>query len=714
MGGVLILAEKPNQALAYSTAMTSFKKCDGYFDVSDPIFGEAKITYGFGHLVELAEPTEYSEEYSKWSLDNLPILPQQYKFRVGKGKSKQFNIVKKLLKEADEIIIATDCDREGENIARSIIELAQCSDKKTKRLWINSLERDEIRKGFSELKEGKDFYNKYIEAQTRQIADWLVGINISRLYTCLMQQNGLNETFSIGRVQTPTLFLVYQKEKSIADFKPQNFYEVEGIFITADGEGYRGKLNQKFDSPTDLKTFLNENGVLKSKDAQGVVVKYETNRKETSSPKLYSLSNLQEDMNKRYKVSPAQTLEIVQSLYESKLLSYPRTDCNYITESELHYLQNNLSDYLNTFNLTIKSPNMNPGKRYVNGEKVQEHYAIIPTKKTLSETEFNKLNDNEKQVYELVLKRTLAMFEEKYQYDETEILTKVGQIHFKTIGKTVINSGFKKILNDEEGTKDEEVVLLPQLKLEQQVRAELKGKEGVTKPPKSFTEGTLITGMKNVGRIIDDVTNKDILKETEGIGTEATRANILETLKRQSYITVVKNKVKLTEKGAALCEIIKNREISSAEMTAKWESYLKKIGDGEGSQEKFLLSIERFIKYLLSEAPNDVKNGAILINKIKEDKEQNENVGNCPKCGKIVKEKSKVFACTNTECEFILFKKILNKTLSASNVRMLLSDKRQTNLIKGLVGKSGKTFDAYITFNDSYSTTFQFPKRGEK
>lgn len=380
----IILSEKPSQALEYSKAMNKSVRKDGYYEVEDPILGgKAIITYGIGHLIQLAPPEKYDENLKQWKLETLPILPKNYKFQVVTKTSKQFNIVKRLLtsKDCTEIVIATDSDREGENIARSIISMTGATNKKISRLWINSLESDEIRKGFANLRDGKDFYNSYIEAQTRQISDWLVGINGSRLYTLLLKQKGLEGVFSIGRVQTPTLFLIYQREQEIKNFKPEKFYEVEAIFTKSNNECYIGKLNKKFKSSEEISGFFQLHGIDLKQENAGSVVLYETVAKETKSPKLYALSDLQSEANRLYKFSPSDTLKIMQNLYEAKLLSYPRTDCNYITDAEFEYLKSNLSAYLQTFDLKIDHPQLDPDKRYVNGQRVQEHYAIIPTKK---------------------------------------------------------------------------------------------------------------------------------------------------------------------------------------------------------------------------------------------------------------------------------------------------------------------------------------------
>lgn len=312
------------------------------------------------------------------------------------------------------------------------------------------------------------------------------------------------------------------------------------------------------------------------------------------APKLFSLSDLQSFANKRFKYSADKTLSIAQKLYEKKVLSYPRSDTNYIGSPEFDYLKSNLSRYLELAGVGISEPQLNENKRYVDGSKVQEHYAIIPTKKLPKLSDVTK---DEKNIYLLVLYRTLAIFEKPYIYDETTIDTAINQVLFQSKGKTEKERGWKRLYKQEEKDKDDP--LLPEVTVNDSVAFALETKEGKTQPPNYYTEGTLLTAMKHVGRAMDDKDSKDILKETEGIGTEATRASIIETLKKQDYITISKSKIYVTEKGELLCRIIAEDEIANAGMTAQWERYLKKIRSQQGTQEAFLGSIERFVQHLI-------------------------------------------------------------------------------------------------------------------
>ncbi|SFH83758.1 type IA DNA topoisomerase [Pisciglobus halotolerans] len=696
MGNTVILAEKPSQAKAYTDAFAKVEKKDGYYNVSDNELPNATITYGYGHLLSLSEPEKYNAAWKKWQLDKLPVFPEHYQFQVAAGKSKQYKIVKGLLDKADKIIIATDSDREGEAIARLIINLSGNNHKPIKRLWINSLETSEIKNGFKHLKDGADFYSTYKEAETRQIADWLVGINLSRLYTLYMQKNGLQGVFSIGRVQTPTLYLIYQRNQEIEHFVSKPFFELYATFSNEDRQ-YQGKYKERFDTIDDLQQFKENHGL--TKDVNGVVEDVKIEEKKKYAPKLFSLSDLQAAANKKYGYGASESLAIVQNLYEKKYLSYPRTDTNYIGTPEFSYLKAQLVNYLNLVGEEIKDPQLNENKRYVNGKKVQEHYAIIPTK-TLPKLE--SLPEKERNIYQLVLYRTLAIFEEPYIYDETTILTKASGVLFKSTGKVEKILGWKQLYKKlgKESKDNENEQVLPAVKVGELFRTDPFHKKGETKPPSYYTEGTLIRAMKNVGRSIEDEDNKDILKETEGIGTEATRANIIETLKKQEYINIQKNKIYVTQKGMTLCEIIQNDEIANSEMTAKWEKYLKKIRHRQGTQEAFLKSIQNFITHLVKKVPETFEHSHIKEQATKID--QNKVIGKCPSCSGNILDKGKFYGCTgySNGCRFSLPKKWSSKTLTKTNIKELLT-KQETSLIKGFKSKKGYIFNAKLKINNN-------------
>ena len=589
-----------------------------------------------------------------------------------------------------------------------IINLSGNSRKTIKRLWINSLETSEIKKGFQNLKDGQAFYSTYKEAETRQIADWLVGINLTRLYTLYMQKNGMRGVFSVGRVQTPTLFLIYQRNEEIKHFVSKPFYELYATFTHSNGK-YKGKYKERFDTLENLDGFKETNQLEQAENAEVTNVKVEEKRQ--YAPKLFSLSDLQSFANKRFKYSADKTLSIAQKLYEKKVLSYPRSDTNYIGSPEFDYLKSNLSRYLELAGVGISEPQLNENKRYVDGRKVQEHYAIIPTK-TLPKT-LPKLSDvtkDEKNIYLLVLYRTLAIFEKPYIYDETTIDTAINQVLFQSKGKTEKERGWKRLYKQEEKDKDDP--LLPEVTVNDSVAFALETKEGKTQPPNYYTEGTLLTAMKHVGRAMDDKDSKDILKETEGIGTEATRASIIETLKKQDYITISKSKIYVTEKGELLCRIIAEDEIDNAGMTAQWERYLKKIRSQQGTQEAFLGSIERFVQHLIEKVPQNFQDKKENIADVAGHMEKENVMGTCPKCQNSVVDKGKFYGCSGYKdgCKFTLPKRWSQKALTKKNVQDLLS-KRETSLIKGFKSKKGSNFSAKLTLNDEMKLAFEFPKK---
>lgn len=703
MKPVIILAEKPSQALAYAESFGKFSKKDGYI-ILNP--SNDIITWGFGHLVELASPEDYRDEWKKWNMKELPIIPESFKFKVGQGKAKQFNVVKKLLKEAKQIVIATDSDREGENIARSIINQAQVGNKEIKRLWINSLESDEIQKGFSNLRDGNEFYSSYIEAQTRQISDWLIGINLSRMYTLSLQKKGINEgVFSVGRVQTPTLYLIYTRQKEIENFIPEPFFEMQAL-VKAENGMFKAKYNKKFPTKKDLLDLIKKHQLLASNP--GVISNVEMKHVSQPSPLLFSLSDLQSLINKKYKVSPADTLKHVQSLYEAKILSYPRSDCRHITDSEFHYLVERMQDYQSLLNYTINQPNTSKRKRYVDGSKVQEHYALIPTKKIPTQKELSKLSAIQKNIYFTVLKRTMAMFETNFTYDETTITVDVKGLPFKSKGRTIIDKGWQKLEYATSKPSDKkENTELPLVQKNETVEAELSTSEGFTSPPKAYTEGTLITAMKTCGKELENEKEKEILKATEGIGTEATRANVLETLKKQTYIDIQKNNVTVTKKGMILCQAVKDTLLSSPEMTAKWETYLKKIKNEEGTQEAFLANIQKFIQHtLVSSAEVIEKNDwSTHVNSNYGTKQM---IGKCPACGQSIMDKGKFYGCSgyHNGCTFTLPKRYVGKTLSETMIKNLINTK-ETQVLKGFNKKEGESFSAALMLTENYKLVFK-------
>ncbi|CAM3294448.1 type IA DNA topoisomerase [Filibacter tadaridae] len=706
----VILAEKPSQAKAYADAF-SVKRNEGFLEIlPSPIFPEgAYITWGIGHLVELKEPKAYDAKWAKWSLTNLPILPSHYEFQVAKGKSKQFTIVKRLLKGTDTVINACDVDREGSNIFYSIYYQTGAKNQTIKRLWINSLEVDEVRKGFSNLQDNRKDLLLYEEAKARQISDWLVGMNGSRLYSLLLQARGIRDVFAIGRVQSPTVYLIYQRQMEIETFISEPFYEIEATFTASQGS-YKGKAKSKEPKREIVQELLKKHGI--HPKSPGVITTVTHTDKRTPPPQLHSLSTLQATANRLWKTSPANVLKTMQGLYEKKLVTYPRTDSRHITPSEFTYIAGQVSDYQRLINHPFPVASLAPKKRYVDSSKVQEHYAIIPTKKIPSQAVLAGLSALERNMYEEVIRTTLSMFHTDYLYTETKVKTDVNGLPFFTTGKTERDKGWKALFTRPSKENDKEEPTLPPLIPNEAVESAIGIKEGKTVPPKPYTEGQLIAMMKTCGKLVEDKGETDILKEIEGLGTEATRSGIIETIKRHGYIDVKKNIVSITDKGRILCQALEGNLLASPSMTAKWETYLRKIGNGEGTQERFLGSIAKFINSLLAEVPEQLKSKKIDVQLVATTAPAavRNGIAPCPKCknGFIIAHKN-FYGCSayRSGCKQTFPGTFLKKKLTPTQVKLLCT-KGKTNIIKGFTANNGKQFDAQLSLvNGRLNLEFQ-------
>lgn len=701
----VILAEKPSQAKAYADAFTS-RKHDGYMEINPcPTFPEgAFLTWGVGHLVELKEPHTYNPSWKRWSLGSLPILPERYEFQVAQGKYKQFQVVKKLIRGTNTVINACDVDREGSNIFYSIYYMTGARNQLIQRLWINSLEADEVRKGFENLRDNKKDLQLYEEAKARQISDWLVGMNGSRLYTLLLKAKGIEEVFPIGRVQSPTVYLIYQRQREIETFVSEPFFEAEAIF-TAEHGIYKGKAKLKEPKRELIAEALNSRNI--TKRTPGVISELTNTDKRTPPPQLHSLSTLQATANRRWKASPATVLKTMQTLYEKKLVSYPRTDTRHITPSEFNYLVEAVEDYQKLIEHPFEVASRTPKKRYVDSSKVQEHYAIIPTKKLPTPAALTKLSPLERNLYEEVIRTTLSMFHRDYLYTETKVITDVNGLPFFTTGKTERDKGWKELFAAPTKAKDAEEPTLPPLVKEETVQSEIGIKEGATQPPKPYTEGQLIAMMKTCGKLVEDQSETDILKEIEGLGTEATRSSIIETIKKHGYIAVNKNIVSITDKGRVLCQTIEGSLLASPSMTAKWETYLKKIGNGEGTGQHFLGSVTKFIQKLIEDVPVQLEKQTIDIvlpprPSSGRSSYTRTEVAPCPKCGKgMIIEHQKFFGCSNYKngCKQTFPGLFLKKKLTVPQVKLLCT-KGKTNVIKGFTSADGNKFDASLELKE--------------
>lgn len=541
----------------------------------------------------------------------------------------------------------------------------------------------------------------YEEAKARQISDWIVGMNGSRLYSLLLQARGINDVFSIGRVQSPTVFLIYQRQLEIENFKSEPFFEIEATFIAEHGT-YRGKAKAKEPKKEIIIELLRKHEL--STKSPGVITSIKHTNKRTKPPLLHALSSLQATANRLWKTSPANVLKIIQGLYEKKLVTYPRTDSRHITPSEFKYLANQVEDYQKLIGHSFPVTSLTPKKRYVDSSKVQEHYAIIPTKKIPTQDALAGLSAIERNLYEEIVRTTLAMFHTDYLYTETKVTTNVNGLSFFTTGRTERDKGWKALFIRSGKTSSEDRPTLPKLHEQEDVQSDIRIKEGKTMPPKPYTEGQLIAMMKTCGKLIDDKEETEILKEVEGLGTEATRSSIIETIKRHNYINVTKNIVTITDKGRVLCQAIKGNLLSSPSMTAKWETYLRKIGNGEGTQARFLGSISKFIHSLLVEVPVQLETQKIDV-KLSSTSTANSgknNITPCPTCNKgtIIALKG-FYGCSayKSGCKQTFPGTFLKKKITPAQVKLLCT-KGKTNIIKGFVSKADKKFNAKLTLVD--------------
>lgn len=601
---LLYICEKPSQARDIAKIIGCNQKHDGYLSHYDTI-----VSWCYGHLVEAAMPEHYCENLTSWRMELLPIVPKEWHSDVKDEAKKQFNVIKKLLKEAKTVVVATDADREGEVIAREILDLCKYSGE-IKRLWLSALDDASIKKALQNIKAGKDTENLYYAGLGRQRADWLIGMNLTMAASVLFGKRG-EGALSVGRVQTPTLKLVVQRDFTIEQFRPKDYFELTAQFTTTHQQTFSAKWQPLKDMCDDEGYCCDKNKVsavaIKIKNKQGKVEVFEDKRKEQNAPLCLSLSQLQKLASSRFGYSAQDTLEIAQSLYEThKAATYPRTDCGYLPQSqfaEASGILNNLKKINPTYaelndqcDLAYQSP-------VWNDKKITAHHAIIPTQN--AHVDLQKMSAEEKSIYDLICRHYLAQFLGPYEYAERRATVRCENELFKATSHTPIKPGWKralKNLTDQEVKKDEEselMTILPLLKVDETVShtaEKLLTKQ--TKPPARFTEGTLIEAMKSIGKMVQDEKLRKILKDTAGIGTEATRAAILETLFKRKY---------LEKKGKAIFSTVKGRDliaklpaaVTDPALTAQWEQALDFIAQGQLQLPTFLQQQEQLLNDML-------------------------------------------------------------------------------------------------------------------
>lgn len=634
----LVLAEKPSVARDIANVLKCHKKGNGFLEGDKYI-----VTWALGHLVTLADPESYDEKYKKWDLADLPMLPERLKLTTIKQTSKQYNAVKSQLTRNDvnEIIIATDAGREGELVARWIIERAKVN-KPVKRLWISSVTDKAIKEGFANLKPGKAYENLYYAAVARSEADWYIGLNASRALS-----TKFNAQLNTGRVQTPVVAMVAAREDEIKNFKPQTYYGIEA-------QTKELKLTWQ-DQNGNARSFDKEkiDKIVHTLDKQNAkVIDIERKPKKTFSPGLYDLTELQRDANKLFGYSAKETLNIMQKLYEShKVLTYPRTDSRYLSSDIVSTLPERLKacsvgEYRTLANKVLTKP-IKASKSFVDDSKVSDHHAIIPTEEYVN---FANFNDKERKIYDLVVKRFLAVLFPAHEYEQLTVQAEIGKEKFIARGKTVISAGWKEVysnrFDDEETSEDVKEQLLPRLEKGQVLNVTLLAQtSGQTKPPARFTEATILTAMENPAKYMN-TQNKalaDTLKSTGGLGTVATRADIIDKLFNSFLIEKRGKDIHITSKGRQLLDLVPN-ELKSPETTAQWEQKLEQIAKGKLKKDVFINEMKQHTKAIVA----DIKNSD------KKFKHDNISTKSCPDCGKPMLEvngkKGKMLVCQDREC----------------------------------------------------------------
>ena len=647
----LVIAEKPSVARDIARVLGCSKKNNSYIEGKDYV-----VTWALGHLVTLADPEEYGEQYKTWRLDTLPMLPGRWKLVVIKQTSRQYHAVKEQIfrKDISDIIIATDAGREGELVARWILEKAG-NRKPLKRLWISSVTDKAIREGFSHLRPGKDYENLYHAAVARAEADWEVGINATRALTCKY-----NAQLSCGRVQTPTLAMIAAREEEIKKFIPKPYYGLKAVvkgipFTWADAKTNSGRTFDK----------SRIEAIYKNAESKIRITEVKKKAKKTYSPALYDLTALQKEASQRYGYPAKETLNIMQRLYENhKVLTYPRTDSRYLTTDMTGTLKERLKacavgPYRKAAS-RLSMQEIKADKSFVNNAKVSDHHAIIPTEQFV---QLEHMSNDERKIYDLVVRRFLAVLSPACEYEEISLTGMIGNETFRAKGSQILKTGWREIydadwkdLEDEDvpdnggttGSASPAAATWPDIREGSELPVtSLSITEGKTKPPAYFTEGTLIAAMENPARYMQhkDQTLARTLGETGGLGTVATRADIIEKLFGSFLMEKKGAEIHITSKGKQLLSLVPP-DLKSPELTAQWELRLKSISQGRESQDKFMAEIEDYTKSLISQIKN--AEGTFRHDNLTRHK--------CPQCGRLMLEVNgkhgKMLVCQDRECGY--------------------------------------------------------------
>lgn len=721
MAKTLVVAEKPSVGRDLSGALPGkFAKDEGYLESDEYV-----ITWAVGHLVQLADPEEYDEKFKKWKMADLPIVPDDFHLVPRDAKSKkQLNLILKLMKREDvsDFINACDAGREGELIFAYIYEMYRQSLKKkdgdpkpVQRLWISSMTKQAIREGFEKLRPGEQMESLEQAARSRSEADWIVGMNATRAAT-IRGRAWVGGVVSLGRVQTPTLAMLVKREREIQAFVPEPYWLVHAAFQPP----YQG-LWFEGDETRIQKVERADEIVSKVSGKDGTITKVERKEQSERAPLLYDLTSLQRDANRRYGFSARRTLQAAQSLYEGKkAITYPRTNSRYLSGDMVPQLKivastlQDVPDYREAATYVMRLDQL-PLQRVINDEKVSDHHAVIPTDVA---HDVEKFTPDERRVFDLVARRFLAVFHPPARYARTTVVTEVEGESFRTRGKITLEAGWRGVYGLEPDAEkqsedeDSEGGELPALQEGQTVRclgAEREDK--MTKAPPRYTEATLLSAMETAGKLVDDDELREAMKES-GLGTPATRAEIIETLIRREYIERVGRDLQPTPKGLQVITMLEEHKITSPELTGSWEHKLSDIERGSGDRKAFIKEIASFTKEIVGQ-----------IEALDKEKLRPERVelGLCPRCGaetgEIIRENSRAYGCTSwknreeTGCGFVIWKRVAGRTITPELARQLLEEGKTREVLSGFRSRNNKPFRARLVLNEEGKVEFDFPVR---
>jgi DNA topoisomerase-3 len=690
MGKTLIVTEKPSVARDIANALPgAFEKHEGYLESEDSI-----VTYAVGHLVELADPEEYGPQFKRWRFADLPIVPDRFKLRPRDEKSrKQLEVIHSLMarEDVDELVNACDAGREGELIFAYTYETAKAK-KPVKRLWLSSMTKAAIQEAFGRLRPGEEMRQLEAAARARSEADWVVGMNATRAATIRLRR-AFDGAVSLGRVQTPTLAMLVKRELEIRSFVPEPYWLVEAVFAAQGDRVYSGRyLGGKRLAEAEAAAVVEA-----CRGRDGLVTKLEHKDEREQPNPLYDLTSLQRHANTLYGFSARRTLGAAQKLYEErKLITYPRTSSRYLSSELIEEIKPTAGfvganrEYAAAAQYVVRLEKL-PLHRVVDDSKVGDHHAIIPTR---SEQKLDRLSEDELRVYDLVARRFLAAFHPEAVYERTRVETTVQEHVFRTSGRVLVEAGWKAVYGEEArdpDAPDDDAggdQLLPRLERGEQVETrsvESLAKE--TKPPRRYSEASLLAAMETAGKDIEDETLREAMRDS-GIGTPATRAAIIERLIQVGYIERDGRALHATDKGVKVIGLLGEHQLTSPELTGEWEHRLSEIERGAESRDRFMGDIERFTASTVAE-----------LDKLKDVSIERANLGPCPVCGREVIENRKGYSCWTKDdpgCGFVIWKQKAGKSLSPAVAAELMASGRTEKPVTGFRGRSGRSFSAKL------------------